>query len=256
MINSLLLPGVSPELILVAYAAAPGNEIDSGKFASAESSAALAANSFGFFLDKPSELPPVPGFEGRPWLPEVVSLETVVRLPWSGGRHPCLDVLIETSDMLIGIESKRYEPFRGKAAPDLSEAYWRPVWGDSMRGFESVRDGLRNGSLSFVHLDAAQLVKHAFGLRTAVHRDDGRRGKVPILYYLFAQPERWPDGPVIPEAAHQAHRSEILKFAELIAGDEVGFYTCSYRELLGSWDKSSVARVQSHAVAVRERFDV
>jgi len=31
---------------------APGNEIESGKFASPESSAALVANAFGLFLDE------------------------------------------------------------------------------------------------------------------------------------------------------------------------------------------------------------
>jgi len=89
-----------------------------------------------------------------------------------------------------------------------------------------------------------------------VHRDDGRRGKRPLLYYLFAQPGSWPNGPVIPEATHQAHWSEVLRFAELVAGDEVCFHACSYRDLLASWEKSGAPRVQDHAAAVRGRFDV
>ena len=27
--------------------------------------------------------------------------------------------------------------------PSLSDAYWRPVWGELMKGYESVRDKLR-----------------------------------------------------------------------------------------------------------------
>ena len=35
-----------------------------------------------------------------------------MRFSWSGGLHPWLDVGIQTAERLIGIESKRYEPFR------------------------------------------------------------------------------------------------------------------------------------------------
>ena len=37
------------------------------------------------------------------------------------GRHPCLDVLIETSNALIGIEAKRFEPFRRRLRAAMSE---------------------------------------------------------------------------------------------------------------------------------------
>jgi hypothetical protein len=52
-----LLPGVPLHLVRAAYAAAPGNEIASGKFASPESSSALVANTFGLFLDRPTDMP-------------------------------------------------------------------------------------------------------------------------------------------------------------------------------------------------------
>ena len=40
-------------------------------------------------------------------------------------RHPILDCLVETPSALIGIESKRFEPYRSKPASRLSDAYWR-----------------------------------------------------------------------------------------------------------------------------------
>jgi hypothetical protein len=55
MIDDLFLPGLPAELIRAAYLNAPGNEIVSGKFASLESSAALVANAFGFFLTETCE---------------------------------------------------------------------------------------------------------------------------------------------------------------------------------------------------------
>ena len=51
------LPGVPGPDIEAIFEAAPGNEIGTGKFDSPESSAALAANAFGFFLNRASDLP-------------------------------------------------------------------------------------------------------------------------------------------------------------------------------------------------------
>jgi hypothetical protein len=39
-------------------------------------------------------------------------LEYCARFPWSGGRHPWLDALAETPETIIGVESKRFEPYR------------------------------------------------------------------------------------------------------------------------------------------------
>ena len=184
-----LLPGLPEEDILDALNAAAGNEVESGKFASPESSSALAVNAFGWFLKRPEAPPPLPGLHAA-WPARDVRLEAEIRFPWSGGRHPWLDVVVVTDTHLVGIESKRYEPCRTrKKEPGLSEAYDRPVWGDHMRGYCSVRDEVKAGRLRYEALDAPQLVKHAFGLRTAVHRDGGPfRGLTPVLVYLYAEP--------------------------------------------------------------------
>ena len=127
-ISAHLLPGLPVEQIRACYAAAAGNEIESGKFASKESSAALAANTFGLYLLRPRLLPALPRTEEFGWPASSVTLEGVVRFPWAGGKHPCLDALIKTETALIGVESKRYEPFRAKPAASLSDAYDRDVW--------------------------------------------------------------------------------------------------------------------------------
>jgi hypothetical protein len=243
------LPGVPVDRVLACYSAAPGNEIESGKFDSPESSAALVANALGWFIGREADLPPLPGTEDRQWPALSLDLERIVRFPWSGGRHPCLDALIATRDALIGVESKRYEPFRATKDVDLSEAYQRPVWGGSMGGYALVRDGLRNRELVFQHLDAVQLVKHAFGLRTAVHKEAKFHGKTPVLFYLFAEPERWPGpgGRPIQLESIQKHRKEVADFAALIAGDEVAFAFCSYRDLIAGWNTHHAHDVREHA---------
>lgn len=45
-----------------------------------------------------------------------------MRFPWAGGRHPWLDAAVETERYLIGVESKRFEPFRDAKSVRLSDA--------------------------------------------------------------------------------------------------------------------------------------
>lgn len=123
-----------------------------------------------------------------------------------------------------------------------------------MTGYERVRDSYREGTSPFARLDAAQLVKHAFGLRTAVHRERRSLGKQPVLLYLYAEPERWPDGRPVPSGEIDAHRAELQDFAEVVTGDEVVFHARSYRELLSDWNRSPSDAVRAHAAAIATRF--
>ena len=246
MTGALFLPGVPEDHVRRRLAATGGNEIESGKFCSPESSAALAANAFGWFVDQPSRFPPLPG-TAQMGPAEQVDVEFSARFPWSGGHHPWLDALVLTSTHLIGVESKRFEPFRDTKAVSLSPTYDRPVWGECMARYGEVRDSLRSGSLRFGHLDAAQLVKHAYGLVT----EGRRRKRRPILFYLFAEPASRA-GYLIPPTSHARHREEIAAFAAAVEGDEVGFLSVSYREWITGWVSS--AACASHGRALIEAF--
>ena len=249
------LPGVPGADIERVFDSAPGNEIASGKFDSPESSAALAANAFGFFLHRPQALPPLPGCPDLSWPACSLSLEKTVRFPWCGGRHPVLDCLVVTPSALIGIESKRFEPYRGGKAAEFSNAYWRPVWGDRMKGYERVRDQLRESPSLYDFLDAAQLVKHAFGLRSEVHGPGGHRGLRPVLFYVYAEPWCWPKTKRrVDTDALAGHREEIPRFAGLVQGDEVAFVPCTYRHLLDAWRQYRGEDVAAHAEAVEVRY--
>ncbi len=240
--SSRFLPGVPADDVTHAYNKARGNEIASGKFDRPESSAALVANALGWFLRRPRDLPPLPGCGLRWWPAESLALEQSLRLPWRGGMHPWLDAVVTTPTALVGIESKRYEPFRKTRA---SRAYWRPVWGNRMRGYQSIRDSLDG---TYVHLDAAQLFKHALALRTQA------KGLTPILFYLYAEPAAWPDGKPVDEEAKVRHRMEIASFASMVEGDEVAFVACDYATLLGQWAGGDNADVRAHAAQVSARY--
>ena len=238
------LPGVPVDHVLERLAQAGGKEIESGKFASPESSAALAVNCFGWFIPRPELLPALPGLaDAGP--PQVVDVEFCARFPWSGGRHPWLDAVAQTLTTLIGIESKRFEPFRDAKTVNLSDAYDRDVWGPNMKRFERMRDQLRSGEKSYRHLDAAQLVKHAFGLLTTARR----RNLAPALFYIFAEPGAR-DGKPIDQAMIRDHRAEVESFGDDIAGDEVEFGFSSYRDWLATWPGAA----RDHAQNLIARF--
>lgn len=245
-----LLNHLPKDAILARYQAAGGQELISGKFTNSESSAALAANAFGLFGERP-ELLSLPdaclgGHEAQR-----VELEAQMRFPWSGGLHPWLDVGVQTSERLIGIESKRYEPFRDHKTATFSAAYARPVWGQAMGPYEAMRDALSAGR-RFAFLDAAQLVKHAFGLRT----EGQRTGRQAVLCYLYAEPRAFPDGRAIPVASIQAHRDEVAGFTAAVtsAAAEVAFCSLSYADLLQYW--AGQPALADHAAALAARFDL
>lgn len=244
--TSLFLPGVPEDRARAALEAAGGNEIESGKLYSRESSAALAVNSFGWFIERPEDLPPFPLLADLDWPAHRVEVERQMRFPWRGGRHPWLDAAVETATHLIGVESKRFEPFRDAKIVSLSDAYDRNVWGDRMAPFAVMRDALRSGEVAFTYLDAAQLVEDAFGLVTEANRI----GKEPVLLYLYAEPATRGASVITPEMLAR-HRAEIAGFATAVAGAAVRFAACSYREWFAGWTGDA----RQHADALVDRFE-
>jgi hypothetical protein len=240
------LPGVPSDAVLAALSRSPGNEVASGKFASPESSAALAVNAFGWFLDRPRSLLPLPGVPMG--LPETVEVEAELRFPWTGGRHPWLDTVVTTATTLVGVESKRYEPFRPGKASTFSEAYDSRDWGSGMARFTAMRKALEEGRQVYRCLDAVQLVKHAYALRT----QGLKRAKGAVLVYLHAAPATWASGKPVSTEAIARHQAEIADFARAVQGDAVTFVPVRWADLLAEWAKAPA--LAAHAAAITARF--
>lgn len=232
--ESRLLPGVPEELVLAALAAAPGNEIGSGKLDHPQSSAALAVNGFGWFIERLEELPPLPGLEDLDWAARCVSLEQEMRFPWAGGRHPWLDAVVDTDTHVIGVESKRFEPFRDARSPVFSAAFDRDVWRGGLEPYAVMRDRLRRDPGLYRHLDAAQLVKHALGLATQAMADS----QDAVLVYLYSEPAQ------VDRAMLHRHRAEIDDFAATVGHAGLRFAACSWRKWLARF--SGEARSHAH----------
>ena len=124
-----------------------------------------------------------------------------------------------------------------------------------MKGYERVRDSLRDNPRIYAFLDAAQLAKHAFGLRSEVHGRGVHRGLRPILFYVYAEPARWPgSGRPVDAAAIAGHPEEIARFARLVEGDELAFVPCTWRRLLETWRHEGSAEIAAHSAAVTVRY--
>ena len=241
---AIFLPGVKEARLRAIFDRAAGNEIESGKFGSPQSSAALAANGFGWFLDRPGDLPMFPPLADLAEPVSSVEIEREIRFPWSGGRHPWLDAVVETQGHVIGVESKRFEPFRDRKYAKFADAYDRDVWGERMERWCAMRDRLRGEPQLYRHLDAAQLVKHAFALASEAVRFCVQ----PVLLYLYAEPA----GDKVPtDADFLAHRREIDHFAAQVAGERVRFAACSWR----GWLATFHGDVASHAERLIKAFN-
>ncbi len=245
---SSFFPDLPEEAIRAALMRMPGNEIKTGKFDGPESSAALTANAFGRFIEQPGDLPPLPRVPAGQ--ASKVALCVEMNLPWSGGKHPWLDVGIETPTTLIGIRAARYEPFRPLKRNDFAEIKDRPVWFEKMAGYTQLRKDMTKGKLTFETLDAAQLIKDAYGLFTRAQK----QARGAVLVYLYAEPKTWASGKPLSAARITLHRREIKQFATAVLGDGVVFVPLPWAELLKAWGKD--AALAGHVAALRDRFGV
>ena len=215
-----------------------GNEL-SGKFRAPHSSSALAVNCFGPFKRNLSDLR-VCGAGGFTLLHFEKKCPIGVR-----GTPPNLDVLIESVDSVIAIESKCTEYLSPHTAR-FSASYETGIR-DARRESGWFQEMLRliETPQAYRCLDAAQLVKHAFGL---MHCYPGRR---LTLRYLYWEPLNAVDFPLFEE-----HRRETAAFADRIAGPYLAFEARTYNELWSSWDDAAPKWLSTHLRDLRARYAI
>ncbi|SLN31649.1 PGN_0703 family putative restriction endonuclease [Oceanibacterium hippocampi] len=216
-----------------------GNELEN-KFRAAHSSSALGVNVFAPFKAR-RVAPLLPGGDGGfSGLRFERKCSAGVR-----GTAPNLDVVVEGARAVVAIESKCLEPLSRHDAK-FADAYRDRIL-DARRDGAWFREmmALRAAPQAYRWLDAAQLVKHAFGL---AHSFPDR----PVtLLYLFWEPAN-------PEAfrVFAEHRAEIGRFARAVEGDgQVAFAAMSYPELWRSWVAAAAPDwLPAHIGRLRARY--
>jgi hypothetical protein len=216
------------------------------KFHAAYSSSALQVNTFAPFRSRIGDL--VLFGASR-----FASLRFEAQLATGLARSPNIDVLCEGGDV-VAIESKCLEFLYPGAAKDARRKASQPPFRPSYAAiehhldsnFRQLYDEIRGDPGIFAPVDAAQLVKHCFGLRMAY----GRRPI--ILAYLF-----WEPSDSNRYAVFAQHRHQIARVAEILSGSSVSFAAMSYAELFQTWlDASAPQWLADHIAKLRQRYDV
>jgi hypothetical protein len=206
------------------------------KLHSAHSSSALAVSTFGSFLDMIGALE-VAGTASFEALRFEAKLPTGVR-----GTPPHLDVVATGAAGRLAVESKCTEYLAPKLA-SFSDAYERlaatmdPSW-------RALYELLLRQPGHFRLLDAAQLVKHYWGLSNT------RAGGTDVLLYIYWEP--------LDADAHETfaeHRDEVEEFSGRVGDPDCRFVALSYRELWQRWTRAGGWHAE-HVAAQRRRYGV
>ena len=230
-----LVPGVTLEMIKTDYCDGSGQEWLM-KIRAIHSSAALAANAFGRWKTDPAKLKLL-GFSGfcSP------KLEAQCRTGL-GGTPPNLDVLLQSSDVVIGIESKLLEPLT-PTKPHFSPSYSRARLPLCEEPWWNLLEQLRHWPPA--HFDAAQLVKHYLGLRKQFPI-----GRKVFLVYLFWKPLN-----AANIVEYSRHAEDIERFRSAISeSGNIQFIAMDYLQLWELWSGDS--ELAEHANLLTQRYSV
>lgn len=248
-----LLDGISLELVAEDFGSSAGQEMyvkdsNSGKrpkMAALHSSSALAVNTFG------------------QWRADAASLSLAKRTGFHGlrfeakfpilarGTPPHLDLLAVSENAVMAVESKFTEYLSRHSAhfAESYDAFWAGRDGGPWR--EEMKR-LKVHAAAYVHLDAAQLIKHYMGLRRQMERaaDPAWRGGNVTLLYVYWEPE---NADQIFEFC--AHRKEVDEFSARVAGDDIKFIALRYLDLLSQWSAFQYPDwLPSHLQRLKQRY--
>jgi restriction endonuclease-like protein len=146
----------------------------------------------------------------------------------------------------VAIESKLVEYLEPREAK-FSPAYehdiqdWRRygVWFKEMML-------LQDNTARYRFLDAAQLVKHAFGVARTF------AAQRATLLYLFWEPSNHDGFSIFEE-----HKNEIMRFADAVRGAKPPFMAMPYSELWQAWERRNLPSwLSSHVARLRMRYIV
>ncbi len=234
-----LVEGISLEDFEADLQQGGGDELR-GKFRAVRSSSALAVNTFAPFKAHREDLL-LPGGE------TFEELKFERKCPNGVSEFaPFLDLLVESQKGVVGVESKLLEPLSRHTAK-FSPSYDKRIKDDRRQsGWFQEMQRLIEAPKAYQWLDAAQLVKHAFGIAHTF------RGRPTTLLYLFWEPANPDAFPFFAE-----HRKEVAQFAAAIAGGGPTFVAMSYPELWRLWVAQTKAKwLTAHIGRLRARYEV
>ena len=206
------------------------------------SSAMLAFNAFGGWLGREADLT-VAGLSG--WTQQLL-LEAQLQIAHGGGLAN-LDVLLESPELALGVESKLTEHVAPHQPTPWRAPYFKPEIAVLLpAGWQRVLKALLAGDWRPEHLHAEQLVKHALALHC--QRPDHSRA----LLYVYWEPT---NAGAFPEFA--AHHAELDRMRDYLGDDaDPLFVSRSHAELFEEWSVAGDDWAREHVLALRGRYEV
>lgn len=240
--------GVTAELYEGEFLQGAGGELNWGirngkkcppKMCAAHSSSALVVNSFAPWKLHLKELT-LCGYSA------FCSLHFETRAPTGlGGTPPHLDFLAQSvADNVVATESKATEYLEAHRT-DFVPSYSAKCWPSGVEPYVAMMRELQTNPSRFVHLDAAQLVKHGLGLASRVGQHE------VTLLYLFWEPENCDS-----YSEFGLHRKEVEQFARAVIGASIKFSWKTYLELWHEWERTGSSWLQLHASELLRRYAV
>lgn len=207
------------------------------KFLAAHSSAALAANTFGPFLQDHDGVPLRGHVFAGPTHLEQECKTGLSRVP------PTLDLLVDGPEVLA-VESKCLEPF-GRHSAKFREAY-EDATAEMHRSWREEYERLKQDPDRYRYLDAAQLIKHYIGLKR-------NYGDKPVTFvYLYWRPSN-----AAELAPCLVHKAEIAEFSRRLKDPKIGFSSLSHPELWREWTGARQPTwLKNHGKLLCERYDI
>lgn len=209
------------------------------------SSCGAALNHFGVWRLAPQTLHLV----GETSFDEL-RLEEKLRI-FRGGRAPNLDCVLWDDSRIAAVESKLCEHLAPGHSALFREAYDRvaPLAHESWR---AVYEMLKNDADHFVYLDAAQLVRHYFGIRAQLAERRAHAGKRAWLVYSY-----WEPADADTQSVCLAHRCEVAELQGLVSDPAVRFLPVRHPDLWSEWEaRDSPPWLHRHVQLLRRRYDV
>ena len=236
--TDVLVPMAEPAAFEEDLRAGAGNELNS-KFRAAHSSSALVVNCFAPFVNRPGDL-------RLPGLGTCSGLRFEQQCPVGlRGKAPHLDVLAGGSGGIVGVESKLCEYLSPHSA------YFSPSYNEQIRderrdqGWFREMLRLMEEPDDYQWLDAAQLIKHAYGLGHAFAEHE------TTLLYLYWEPLGAEEDET---GVFAEHRAEIARFADRITGAGPQFVAASYFDLWEVWRSRAPDWLIQHLDAIEARY--
>ena len=221
-----------------------GGELESScgkkpKFYAVHSSSALAVNCFAPFKRCLSDLYILSGTNYK-------KIKFEEKCPTGlRGTPPHLDIVVKNNKTVIGIESKltesldvHMECFSSRYETERNNC-WCDVWFKHMKFMQENKE-------RYKYLNAAQLIKHAFGIRNTFPGNETK------LLYLYWEPTNAGQYQNFTD-----HQNEINDFYEKIDGSMPSFHFMSYLDLWNKWDNNATPDwLKDHVKNLRARYEI